>query len=336
MKWVMLIIVFAFGRVSGQNLDFLTFCGDTVPMYKESVKNRLKMALKRNEKGFNSPALQAKIQLYMPYVALVLKDHGLPDDLKFIPLSESRLQKHVVSPAGAVGMWQFMPATASGQGLTDMERRTVIKSTDAACRLLLKLYQQFKSWPLAVAAYNFGAGNVLKAIHRQKSTDYYALRLNDETANYLYQILSFKILYQQYFERNEAPPAVQQSLAIVPPVTGPDLSDSIVLPSSGIQITPSYDSIIVTAYVIKDTPIKSATIGLTLAVPLSADRQQLPVGTVFRGMIDDKRQIIVDGASMSPELNKYVGTATATGGSRNGRGAILPAGYKIILKFYQK
>ncbi|SMG33952.1 membrane-bound lytic murein transglycosylase D [Marivirga sericea] len=109
---------------------------------------------------------------YFPMIERYLKKYNLPDELKYLAIVESGLNPKAKSPAGAVGLWQFMPLTGRvDYGLSENwyldEKMDMEKSTDAACRYLTFLYKYFyNDWPLALAAYNTGPGNVRKAIRR--------------------------------------------------------------------------------------------------------------------------------------------------------------------------
>jgi len=100
----------------------------------------------------------------------VLVQYSLPRELKYLAVIESRLNPVSVSWAGAVGPWQFMPATARLLGLKVNknvdERTNYYKSTHAAAKYLTDLYNQFGDWLLVIAAYNGGPANVLKAIRK--------------------------------------------------------------------------------------------------------------------------------------------------------------------------
>lgn len=106
----------------------------------------------------------------MKYFELQLIHHGLPRDLKSLAYMESSLELEATSLAGAKGPWQLMPGTAKDLGLTvdatTDERMDVIKSTSAAINYLKSLYRTYNDWPLAIAAYNAGGGNVDNAIVR--------------------------------------------------------------------------------------------------------------------------------------------------------------------------
>lgn len=110
----------------------------------------------------------------------VLKQHGLPVELKYLAVIESRLQPFAVSWAGAVGPWQFMEGTGRDMGLrigpTVDERTDFFKSTHAAARYLNQLYRQYGDWLLVIAAYNCGPGGVQSAIRRCGSRNFWELQ----------------------------------------------------------------------------------------------------------------------------------------------------------------
>lgn len=117
---------------------------------------------------------------YFDLIDGILTQHGLPRELKYLAVIESHLKTYAVSWAGAVGPWQFMPATARRMGLrvssyTD-ERTDYFKSTHAAARHLTELFGIYQDWLLVIAAYNGGAGNVNSAIRRSKSRDFWTLQ----------------------------------------------------------------------------------------------------------------------------------------------------------------
>jgi membrane-bound lytic murein transglycosylase D len=110
----------------------------------------------------------------------VLAQHGLPVELKYLAVIESRLQPFAVSWAGAVGPWQFMEGTGRDMGLrigaTIDERTDFFKSTHAAARYLNQLYRQYGDWLLVIAAYNCGPGGVQSAIRRSGSRNFWELQ----------------------------------------------------------------------------------------------------------------------------------------------------------------
>ena len=99
-----------------------------------------------------------------------LLKEGMPIELEYLPVIESAINPNAVSRAGAVGLWQFMPATAKGLGmevnsLVD-ERRDPRLSSRNAARYLKQLHDIYEDWSLAIADYNCGPGNVNKALRR--------------------------------------------------------------------------------------------------------------------------------------------------------------------------
>lgn len=144
----------------------------------------------------NSTGLLGRIlmrsEVYFPLFDDILCQHELPYELCYMAVIESALNPNAHSPAGAAGLWQFMPSTARLYGLEVNslvdERLDPIKSTHAACRFMKVLYNNFNDWNLAIAAYNCGPSNVRKAITRSGGkTDFWSIYpyLPPETRGYL-------------------------------------------------------------------------------------------------------------------------------------------------------
>ena len=108
---------------------------------------------------------------YFPYIEEILKENGMPDDLKYITIAESALRPNIRSKKGAVGYWQFIPGTGKKFGLAvnkkKDERCNFFISTQAAVTYLKELYTILGSWTLAAAAYNMGEEGLLAEIHEQ-------------------------------------------------------------------------------------------------------------------------------------------------------------------------
>ncbi|MCH7415139.1 transglycosylase SLT domain-containing protein [Belliella sp. R4-6] len=107
---------------------------------------------------------------YFPLFEQTLAHHDMPDDVKYLAIIESGLNPRAKSRVGAMGLWQFMPATGRMYNLqanNDIDDRMDPElSTDAAAKYLKSLYKMFGNWELALAAYNCGPGNVRKAIRK--------------------------------------------------------------------------------------------------------------------------------------------------------------------------
>lgn len=110
------------------------------------------------------------MEYYEPIIEQALDVHGVPNELKYLPVIESALNPVAVSRVGATGLWQFMYSTGKLYGLKQNslvdDRRDPMKATWAAAKHLRDLYDRFGAWDLAIAAYNCGTGNVNKAIYR--------------------------------------------------------------------------------------------------------------------------------------------------------------------------
>jgi membrane-bound lytic murein transglycosylase D len=104
---------------------------------------------------------------YMTQMQQIFKERNLPVELTYLPLVESSFDLTARSFVGAIGIWQFMPVTGKQfmrvNKLVD-ERRDPIESTRAAASLLEQNYQALGSWPLALTAYNYGAGGLARAV----------------------------------------------------------------------------------------------------------------------------------------------------------------------------
>lgn len=117
---------------------------------------------------------------YLNMIDRIFTQHGLPTELKYLAIIESRLNTRAVSHVGAVGPWQFMAGTARDYGLVVNakrdERKDFLKSTHAAARYLKYLYNEFGDWLLVLAAYNGGPGYVYNAIKKSRSRNFWDLQ----------------------------------------------------------------------------------------------------------------------------------------------------------------
>jgi membrane-bound lytic murein transglycosylase D len=130
---------------------------------------------------------------YLFHIVEEVNKRGLPTELALLPFIESAFNPQAMSSAKASGMWQFIPGTGRDfdlrQNVFRDDRRDVLASTRAALDYLQMLHGMFGDWQLALAAYNWGQGNVQRAMARNQKaglpTDYDNLRMPDETRNYL-------------------------------------------------------------------------------------------------------------------------------------------------------
>lgn len=145
----------------------------------------------------------ARAGRYLPMIAAALNDAGLPQELAYLALVESAFQTDAKSPKGAVGIWQFMPATGREYGLRiDQwvdERRDPEKATRAAAAYLKELHDYYGRWYLATAAYNAGPGTIDRALQSSRAKDFWGLknRIRQETRDYVPKFVALATIASQ-------------------------------------------------------------------------------------------------------------------------------------------
>lgn len=157
---------------------------------------------------------------YIPMFEEALAYYDLPFEFKYLPIIESSLNPMARSKAGAVGLWQFMLATGKRYGLEVNsfvdERQDPVKSTWAAARYLKDLYDIYHDWSLVIAAYNYGPGNINKAIHRAGGeADYWKIYpfLPTETRGYVPAFIAVNYAMQYYCDHHITPMQTQYPIA---------------------------------------------------------------------------------------------------------------------------
>lgn len=144
--------------------------------------------------------MTARGSKYLFHIVEELERRNMPTELALLPYIESAYNPQAVSSAKAAGIWQFMPATGKSfdlrQNMFRDDRRDVLASTRAALDYLEQLHRMFGDWHLALAAYNWGQGNVGKAVKRNSSaglsTSYAELKMPDETRYYVPKLQAVK------------------------------------------------------------------------------------------------------------------------------------------------
>lgn len=178
----------------------ISFAGEPVPLNDPDVRERLDRELHVNTFWHsNTIFLLKRGNRWLPAIAKILKENGIPEDFKYLPLIESDLQNKI-SPASAVGFWQLLKGTAQDYGLEVNnevdERYDPIKSTQAASIYLKQAYTKFQSWTNAAASYNLGRRGLTNRLEEQHVESYYDLLLNEETSRYVFRIIAIKMIFE--------------------------------------------------------------------------------------------------------------------------------------------
>ncbi len=187
--------------------DSVTFAGEPVPMERFDIMESLDRELLVNS-YFHSQTLRfiKMAPRYFTIIEPILAEKGIPADFKYLAVAESGLNPRAVSPARAVGLWQFLATTAQEYGLEVNsevdERYHIEKSTYAACDYLLKAYEKYGSWSMVAAAYNGGMAGVERQMKRQKNDVYYDLLFGEETSRYVFRIIALKLIMENPKEYN--------------------------------------------------------------------------------------------------------------------------------------
>lgn len=200
----------AFNKTADEQIDFpqgyriispefsteLSFAGERVPVENFEVYERVDREIIVNTYFHSSTIISLKrANRWFPVIEPILEKNGVPDDFKYLMIAESGAA-NAISPANAVGFWQFVEGSALKYGLEVNdevdERYHVEKSTEAACKYLNDAYLLFGSWTTAAASYNMGISGVTKQLERQKTKNYYNLVLGEETSRYIARIIAIK------------------------------------------------------------------------------------------------------------------------------------------------
>tara|TARA_A200000159_G_C7300023_1_gene329658 strand:- start:462 stop:1373 length:912 start_codon:yes stop_codon:yes gene_type:complete len=176
--------------------DTLNFADEKISLSSPDLKERLDRELLVNTYWqSNMMLLLKRANKYFPTIEKILKEEGVPSDLKYLSVIESGLE-NAISPAGAKGFWQIMRTTGKEYGLevnSNVDERYHIElSTRMATKYLKKAKNKFGSWTLAVASYNRGIRGIQRNLNQQKVENYFDLRLGKETSRYVFRVLAVK------------------------------------------------------------------------------------------------------------------------------------------------
>ncbi len=181
--------------------DSVSFAGEPVPLDYFDVRESLDREMLINS-YFHSQTLRfLKVApRYFAIIEPILKADTIPLDFKYLALAESGFNPRAVSPAGAVGIWQFMKGTAVEYGLEVTsevdERYHVELATRAACRYLKDSFLKYRNWTMVAASYNAGRRFVDRQMSQQQEQRYYDLLMGEETERYVFRILALKMILE--------------------------------------------------------------------------------------------------------------------------------------------
>lgn len=180
---------------------YVVFAGDTVRFDTAERRERMDRELLTFTNMHTTSILMLKRSLrYFTMVTPLLREQGVPEDLKYLMVIESNLDPKAVSVSGAAGLWQFTKETAKTykllvNGEVD-ERFDITKETLAACTYLKRSYAKFHDWMTVAASYNAGQQRLTDAVAAQGETCGLDLWLPEETTRYMYRLLTAKLFFE--------------------------------------------------------------------------------------------------------------------------------------------
>ena len=194
----------------------ISFANEDIPLHDPLFIKKVRKEIKsHNFENMQTSSLHRNAKEFFPLIESILRMYNIPEDFKYLPLVESGLKRGTSSYRGASGYWQFMPGTARTYGLrvNDKidERQDIRKSTIAACKYMRSLYKEFRNWALVAAAYNTGEDKLRTQMNRQKESNYYNMKLNRETARFVYKLISMKEIIENPAKHGYAAKSVKKS-----------------------------------------------------------------------------------------------------------------------------
>ena len=178
----------------------VSFDGETIDLRRYDRRERMDREMMSFTYMHSTTMLLVKrANRYFPIIEPLLKENGIPDDFKYLMVIESNLNNIARSPAGAAGLWQFMPATAREFGLEVNdnvdERYHIEKATVAACKYFKQAYAKYGDWMAVSAAYNAGQGRISSQLDQQLASHAMDLWLVEETSRYMFRLLAVKEIF---------------------------------------------------------------------------------------------------------------------------------------------
>ncbi|MCQ2118956.1 MAG: lytic transglycosylase domain-containing protein [Bacteroidales bacterium] len=179
----------------------VVFAGDTITFERPDIYERMDRELIAfTYSHTNSILMLKRSEKIFSLIVPILKEYGIPEDLKYLMAIESNLDPKALSTAGAAGLWQFMKVAAREKGLivddeVD-ERYNIEKETVAACKYIKGSYSKFGSWMSVCASYNGGIGGLQTKLEKQMQKNAMDLWMVEETSRYMYRVLVAKMFFE--------------------------------------------------------------------------------------------------------------------------------------------
>lgn len=180
--------------------DRFVIAGDTVDLRSYENRERFDRELLAFTYSHTNTLLSIKrANRYFPVIERILKENGIPDDMKYLAVVESYLYPTARSGAGAAGMWQFMESTGKEYDLqVDKnvdQRLDIVKSTEAACRYMKQAYSRFGDWLAVAASYNAGQGRIKGFREKHLSDVATHWWMSEETTRYIFRLMAVKMIF---------------------------------------------------------------------------------------------------------------------------------------------
>ncbi len=177
----------------------LDFAGERVPIDLPYVREAIEREMLTTSCMHTSTTLALRnTTRYFPVIEPILKKNNIPEDFKYLCVTESGLNPNAISPAKACGLWQIISSAAKDYRVETGDnvdlRYNIEIATQAACDYFNVAYERFGSWTLVAASYNAGQAGVARRLKTQGVDNYWDLFLPEETMRYVPRILSFKIM----------------------------------------------------------------------------------------------------------------------------------------------
>ncbi len=282
----------------------------------------------------NQAALYRMLNEAAPYISYVYQQThkaGLPGELALLPVVESQYDPMAKSPVGASGMWQIMPNTAPDLGLKNNHsydgRRDIVASTQGALRYLKQLASSLnQDWHLALAAYNFGPGNIRKATKAKnkdgQTASFWTLSLPKETKNYVPKLMALAEIVQNPAKYNVKLPVIS---------TGPKLAEVQVASNQDLKVIAKAKGISVeTMRELNPGYHKLATTpGAPNKILLPVDKADTPPAPAPVLAANSEAPTLIEAAVENPVLQSKLGKSP----SETLLGTILKQGKWLVLGF---